>query len=1588
MATSDVSAKSFVTELMKISLDIVWKDPFVSIQQEPADIRMMAEAYIASRNGDLNFYSVFQFHEEVLKPFFPDKNELERVLNNKRLIPEILRDSIVAAERDFLIDYWENRDGETNEYYRLVFGLPPLTMDPSRYLYNTKYHDIDEETPLHMLQYVDRLKLENRGYFDELLADSTIAAEHPYLAYLGVKRIFPYIARQAEYYQLIYCPPSEYQYLRQDFMDIYEEARRMVLRVYYNDAYRNKSKLYEGFLGLLILFMTQQRLCEKYLEADISRNFYDLESLRLVYDAYGVPFYPSIPLKYHERIVKHINELISYKGSTQVFYDVFGLFDFGKMDVFEYYLVKDRKVNEWGNPIFRDSKGKHLSADQLWDLRFARVGWKGNKFTQVIDPENKVPYDYLTEPDPYWINDKELLDKLYSEDWNYFQSKYMGVQIMFDLSKLLFETSYFIHMLHDNREEMSAMTVYYMLTGDDIPVFDMIIYALALLCRNAGYTGEIPSDPASVAAVYGFNFLELNKLLKMATMTMDEWVINLKKKLHEFIEDNEILQYDHLLSFLIDAITDGAFNWLGSDFPYGEWLLAPPPVFLHDFTPTANSVENLRRYLAETIKLLNENDEMTTFEIMQLYQRYVSSDNWIFNVRKSSSAGEYVEYQQFIVKSHNWNEEDAETLRQAIIASYEGMLSYLIRLIDARTAMTFDPHILELISNMNLNNIEDIERVYKLMWDLDEYLTVKMRESHHMVDYETYANLRKILMTTKQVQESVTKKDGTIAKTYEDLLADINPELYEHYVSEGFDPQNEEDYVIQTLMRLCDDLTLLDMVNTSNIQRVVEHMFKILRFLKSAKVDLVDFRIMYLINGRTMNYIKLLGEIWEQDVNVLGPREKIDLETVIHATVVIQYLMDRLYLIDKVGADVRAFLDSWFEWFEDSVTVLIEQELRDGFQYLFDWLHTQKLTQVWRELCHITDRPEHQYFDITEFTKSYLALWDYWGNREIDMGHAWTTEVLMFRNKMKLTEVEQTLRNHEFFPWDWQFSDAFITPKSFLTMADYYRPFEMQQTIMRVLLMMVTGVRREHVHDYLVTRWQFLHDAKPDEEILQAIRSGMILMEGPDAFLPIWYPRSDLTLMTCIYASTMRGIDFTSWLPLWAMLGENHIEQERRTPLWLYDWQFSDVTQTPWSPLWFYDTYRRYESYRILMKSKLAWATGVTEEHMEQTFWTKWLYLVTRKTEEEVLDHFWTPLYLLDEPNPFEPIWYPNSWLTLMMKYHAADMIQTLPTDLPLWTRLWGSHRELQERSPLWLWNRYFSDRRVRDLNTAIVFYNRCGDVEVKQTIMRVLIMMVTGVNREHINDYLVTKIKFLHISKPDEDVTDAVNTLMQLRASIADVDVEQEKRSPLWLRTRLVDVHGDEVPDSSLWLWTRMSDTHVDQEKRSPLWLWDHGVFENEDERFIGSILNFFHRNHSEVVDYFTNRYILKDRLLWVPEPYIDSKLALYEHTFHKVTQTPLSELVQMSKLNRGPVTDKLKKDWMKLIDKIERGELSYIDWVITGFIFRDLPLVDVIDAFLEGPLISDGYLKTSVSEAPFNDAIMATDSLIKVDEKLVDNP
>lgn len=527
----------FKQYLMQLSTGIVWKDTSRANENETTDLAELyqAELFVVANRGLLNFDVVKSFPRAVLANASVTGANIEIYASDKRKIPEYLRDVILKeyikvfttvdpisgrpAYYNSINNRYEIIYDEPNNYYRMLMGLPDR--GDTDYVYNTDLR-WSTTTPIHEMTRVDRIEMERAGVLDELLKKYPSKG---YIAHLGKKYVDPFIARIADRFEILYSEETTSDTLNKDFINSYNSARQMVLSVYYNNSLKKSNAIYDNFLAMCILFIALQVMQHKYLQVDITRDFYDTESLKLVYDSYGVPFFTEIPLDYHQRIVKNINKLISYKGSSKVFFDLFDIFDAGSMDIYSYFLTKthivdDRgipsfiiKTDQDGNPMYNE-EGDPILDESNYSIDFSRVKIYDDPALSIADENNHVEYETLTESDPYWIEDAELIAKLSNEDFNYLESKYIGIQTVYDLMKITYENAYIFRMIMDNKELTDTFQFRWTDIGLNVSIFDTFVYLSALYCRFYGYEGLISSKIPAVMDTLGYNFEKSISLLK------------------------------------------------------------------------------------------------------------------------------------------------------------------------------------------------------------------------------------------------------------------------------------------------------------------------------------------------------------------------------------------------------------------------------------------------------------------------------------------------------------------------------------------------------------------------------------------------------------------------------------------------------------------------------------------------------------------------------------------------------------------------------------------------------------------------------------------------------------------------------------------------------------------------------------------------------------------------------------------------------------------------------------------------------------------------------------------------------------------
>ena len=350
-ASVSYSNDQYRQNILYLSTDLVWKNYKLAGESETTDLNAAyrTELFMLANRELLNFEVVKSFPRVIFSNLGCTDREIEIYSGDKTRIPEPMKDIVVQEYQKALTSinvttgryaYWDIKNQryttvyeEVNNYYRMLAGLPDV--DDQDYIYNS---DARWTTgiPIHEMPLIELYKMESEGLIADLM---TQFPDKKYLRYIGRRRIDFYVARAADRFDILWRNSSGSESMDSDWDQCYENSRRLAVQVFYSDAYARTNKLYEGFIAMLILFNCIQQMQTKYLKTDTNREFYDNESIKLIYDSYGIPFYSEIPLEYHRKIIKRINHLLSKKGSDNLFIALFEIFDFGTMALYNYFFA-------------------------------------------------------------------------------------------------------------------------------------------------------------------------------------------------------------------------------------------------------------------------------------------------------------------------------------------------------------------------------------------------------------------------------------------------------------------------------------------------------------------------------------------------------------------------------------------------------------------------------------------------------------------------------------------------------------------------------------------------------------------------------------------------------------------------------------------------------------------------------------------------------------------------------------------------------------------------------------------------------------------------------------------------------------------------------------------------------------------------------------------------------------------------------------------------------------------------------------------------------------------------------------------------
>ena len=519
----------FIDELIyftkTIAVNAVIKDCDKADENESIESLKASDLYIACRENRARFDQFkydynFLVESSILPPAL-----IEDCAKNNSKIPAKYRDQLLKLRMKKYIDDYV----ETNNYYRNYMGLPPMEDTEKDFVYLTDelLADIptldNPELPVHMMNNQDLTILYSHGIIDELIE------QHPdktYLKFMSDNAIDVYKARKAMAFQILYIPTVSNNELMDRWNTKYEQNRMYTLKTYYSEAYKLYSDYYNNFIMIFIILQTMLDIISEVQEFIARREIFDDRSIRYLFESYGIPYYPEIPRKYQLAMVKNINTLLKWKASTKNMIDICSLFGFNEVEIFRYYLLRDRRVkldgdNDAKNDNYQfhyktivDENGEERVVpdnDKNYELKFVRVPIDEPADDYLKNEINYEDYDIITNQDEFWDGKSDHADvksAILDQEFSWTRTKYISIDTMYDLTQISFDLPYFINMLVDDTllEDYLYVKIPTIKNNHQFRVADLFVYMMAITYIYHGFEDQIMDSRTKILSILGFNF--------------------------------------------------------------------------------------------------------------------------------------------------------------------------------------------------------------------------------------------------------------------------------------------------------------------------------------------------------------------------------------------------------------------------------------------------------------------------------------------------------------------------------------------------------------------------------------------------------------------------------------------------------------------------------------------------------------------------------------------------------------------------------------------------------------------------------------------------------------------------------------------------------------------------------------------------------------------------------------------------------------------------------------------------------------------------------------------------------------------------
>lgn len=520
-------------------------DSLVIKYQSEADAEDTIESVLAFEKYKIvklkqdTIYSHPTIDLEVLLDAGFSESEAIEYSNDPTQIPQEYQSLVIELNREFIVDSYETDgtfDMETNNYYRVLMGLPPVTATEDDFFYTPEdiadIYGIDTDTPIHLLSKSEIKLLKNYGFIDELISENKDAK---YLKFLGNESIDLITAREAKNFILLKCTTDLPRTLYESFIESYSNARDFIMQVYYIKEFKDKYTNFDRFIAAIIATTALFRIIVKLFHNVLEADYYDIKSIISFFNSYNIPYVQELEFEYQKILAANLRYLIRIKAEDEALREVAKLLGFTDSKIMRYYLVKEHIMDQNEEPVFyyKDvthedgTVTKELDYEKTYDVYFQQISIdEENLQIALADKSSRVSYQEMIAEDPYWIDDDAMQELLYTSEYNYTMTKYIGLNVTFKFTEVLFDLCYTTSMVFNLKDYTSRILLNFeTISSTPIPLFDTFIMLICIVCRQTSLKGNLPTSASKTSAVSGFNFNDIPQIKELILDARNNGVI-------------------------------------------------------------------------------------------------------------------------------------------------------------------------------------------------------------------------------------------------------------------------------------------------------------------------------------------------------------------------------------------------------------------------------------------------------------------------------------------------------------------------------------------------------------------------------------------------------------------------------------------------------------------------------------------------------------------------------------------------------------------------------------------------------------------------------------------------------------------------------------------------------------------------------------------------------------------------------------------------------------------------------------------------------------------------------------------------------